>query len=49
MVVHRAAKLLEPADRITLVSGYVSRNVIPPDPTAEHDMPGQGSRVLLLS
>ncbi|MGI9316064.1 MAG: HalD/BesD family halogenase [bacterium] len=40
MVVHRATKLLEPADRITIVPGMVSGNVIPPDPTAKHDMPG---------
>lgn len=38
MVVHRAARLYEPAERITMVAGYVSRDVSFPDPTAKHDM-----------
>lgn len=42
MVVHRAARLLEPADRITMVPGQVSKNTSVPDPTARHDMPGYG-------
>ncbi len=42
MVVHRAAKLLAPGDRITMVPGFVSRNFSCPDPTAVHDMPCYG-------
>jgi hypothetical protein len=42
MVVHRAAKLLEPADRITLVPGLVSCDLATPDPTAKHIMPSYG-------
>jgi hypothetical protein len=40
MVVHRATRLLEPAERITIVPGMVSRNITTPDPTAKHDIPG---------
>ena len=40
MVVHRAARLQEPAERITLVPGLVSNDVSYPDPTAKHDMTG---------
>ena len=39
MVVHRAAPLLAPAERITMVPGYVSLDFSKPDPTATHDMP----------
>ncbi len=42
MVVHRAARLLEPADRITMIPGLVSNNVSFPDPTSKHDMPRYG-------
>ena len=42
MVVHRAARLLEPADRITIVPGLVSKNTRVADPTAKHDMPDYG-------
>jgi hypothetical protein len=42
MVVHRAARLLEPGERITLVPGLVSRNISIPDPTSKHDLPGYG-------
>ena len=38
MVIHRAARLLVPAERITLVPGLVSRVLCKPDPTAIHDM-----------
>ena len=38
MVVHRAAKLHAPGDRITMVPGLVSRDLTVPDPTAIHDM-----------
>ena len=40
MVVHRAARLLEPAERITVVPGMVSTDIGAPDPTAKHDVPG---------
>jgi hypothetical protein len=40
MIVHRAAKLLSPADRITIVPGLVSQSFTAQDPTAKHDMPG---------
>ncbi len=39
MVVHRAAKLDAPGDRITIVPGMVSLDVSVPDPTAKHDIP----------
>jgi len=39
MVVHRAAPLLAPGDRITIVPGMVSRDCPGVDPTAKHDMP----------
>jgi hypothetical protein len=42
MVVHRAAKLDAPGDRITMVPGMVSRDLTFPDPTAIHDMPHYG-------
>ena len=42
LVVHRAAKLLEAGERITVVPGLVSRNHRVPDPTAKHDMPSYG-------
>jgi hypothetical protein len=42
MVVHRAARLLEPADRITIVPGLVALNTRAEDPTAKHDMPDYG-------
>ena len=42
LVVHRAAKLLEAGDRITVVPGLVSRNHRVPDPTAKNDLPGYG-------
>lgn len=42
MIIHRAAKLLEPADRITIVPGFVAENISAPDPTAIHDMPSYG-------
>ena len=42
MVVHRAAKLEAPGDRITMVPGMVSRDITVPDPTAIHDMPNYG-------
>ena len=40
MVVHRAARLLEPGDRITAVPGLVSRQSMAQDPTAKQDMTG---------
>ncbi len=42
MIIHRAAKLLEPADRITIVPGLVSEDISQPDPTAIHDIPDYG-------
>ena len=39
MVVHRAAALSEPGERITLVPAYVSLEAGYPDPTALEDMP----------
>ncbi len=42
MVVHRAAKLNAPGDRITMVPGLVSRDLSVADPTAIHDMPHYG-------
>ena len=39
MVVHRAARLEQPGDRITLVPGLVAADSAAPDPTALHDMP----------
>jgi hypothetical protein len=42
MVVHRASRLLEPADRITVVPGLVSKNITAVDPTAKHDIAGYG-------
>ncbi|MBS36842.1 MAG: hypothetical protein CMO26_13070 [Thiotrichales bacterium] len=39
LVVHRAAPLLEPGERITLVPGYVALDVDLPDPTSVEDMP----------
>ncbi|MFT5505761.1 MAG: hypothetical protein ACI8XC_003484 [Gammaproteobacteria bacterium] len=42
MVVHRAARLLEPADRITIVPGLVALDTTVEDPTAKHDMPDYG-------
>ncbi|MFT5219309.1 MAG: hypothetical protein ACI9LO_002497 [Planctomycetota bacterium] len=42
MIVHRAAKLLEAADRITLVPGMIAADFNYSDPTAKHDMPGYG-------
>jgi len=42
MVVHRAAKLEAPGDRITMVPGMVSLDITVPDPTAIHDMPHYG-------
>lgn len=42
MVIHRAAKLLEPAERITMVPGLVAEEISLPDPTAIHDMPYYG-------
>lgn len=38
MVVHRAARLLEPGDRITVVPGQVAEDISYPDPTAIHDI-----------
>ncbi len=42
MIVHRAARLLKPGDRITMIPGFVSQDLSRPDPTAVHDMPGYG-------
>ena len=42
MVVHRATRLLEAAERITVVPGMIASNTDFPDPTAVHDMPGYG-------
>lgn len=42
MIVHRAAKLLEVADRITVVPGMIAADYTIPDPTAKHDMPDYG-------
>ena len=42
MVVHRATKLLTPAERITAIPGLVSARTDLPDPTATHDMPRYG-------
>ena len=37
-MVHRAAPILEPADRITIVPGLVALDTQVDDPTAKHDM-----------
>lgn len=42
MIVHRAARLLQPADRITIVPGMVSSNTRVPDPTARRDIATYG-------
>ena len=42
MVVHRAARLLEPGDRITIVPGQVAEDISCPDPTAIHDIVDYG-------
>ncbi len=42
MIVHRAARLLQPADRITIVPGMVSSNTRVPDPTARRDIASYG-------
>jgi len=42
MVIHRAAKLLETAERITIVPGMVSEDISLPDPTSIHDLPYYG-------
>jgi len=35
MVIHRATRLLQRAERITMVFGYVAGDVVPPDPTRD--------------
>lgn len=39
MIVHRAGRLLEYAERITMIPGYVALDVSYPDPTAMCDVP----------
>jgi hypothetical protein len=39
MIVHRAARIEEPAERTTMVTGYVALDMSRADPTAKHDLP----------
>lgn len=47
MVVHRAARLLRPAERTTIVPSYVGLETDYPDPTAVEDMPHYGEPGIL--
>lgn len=47
MVVHRAARLLRPAERTTIVPAYVGLETDYPDPTAVEDMPHYGEPGIL--
>lgn len=38
MVVHRGGKLMEPAERISFINGYVARDVSKPDPSRLSDL-----------